>query len=203
LISTLFSRPRRASTLAGVAVALLAGCGSTAAQRPPRPIPRELLAEARPIGAGPRFQPPPTGPVIGRCRARLGRRIHVHVELFAANRVVIVPAGIGTRPPRTVADGRIAAAGCYGELVTIDPTGIVLVRPQPGVQLGSLFRSWGQPLSDRQLASFGGSRVVAFIDGHRWHGQPTNVPLAPRSEIVLEIGPHVPPHTSFTFPPGN
>ena len=203
LISIPCTRPRRASPLAGVAVALLAGCGSTAPQRPPSPIPRELLAEARPIGAGPRFQPPSTGPVIGPCRARLGRRTEVHVELFAANRVVIVPAGIGTRPPRALADGRITAARCYGELVTIDPTGIVLVRPRPGVRLGSLFRSWGQPLSDRQLASFGGGRVVAFVNGRRWHGPPTNVPLTPRSEIVLEIGPHVPPHTSFTFPPGN
>jgi len=124
------------------------------------------------------------------------------VELFAANRVVIVPAGIGTRPPRAAVDGRITAARCYGDLVTIDPTGIVLLRPESGLRLGSMFRSWGQQLSARQLASFGGGRVVAFVDGRRWHGQPANVPLAPRSEVVLEIGPRVPPHTSFTFPPG-
>jgi hypothetical protein len=140
--------------------------------------------------------------VIGRCRARLGSRVEVHVELFAANRVVIVPAGIGTRPPRVTADGRITAARCYGALVTIDPTGIVLVRPQSGLRLGRLFRSWGQTLSDRRLVSFRGGRVAAFVDGRRWHGRPANVPLAPRSEIVLEIGPRVPPHTSFTFPPG-
>lgn len=182
---------------------LLAGCGSSAARRPASRIPRELLAEARPIGAGPRFQPPSTGPVIGPCRARLGRRIEAHVELFAANRVVIVAAGIGTRPPRTLADGRITATRCYGELVTIDPTGIVLVRPGRVARIGSLFRSWGQRLSDDQLASFGGGRVIAFVDGRRWRGQPMTVPLAPRSEIVLEIGPYVPPHTSFTFPPGN
>jgi len=28
------------------------------------------------------------------------------------------------------------------------------------------------------------------------------VPLARHSEIVLEVGPYVPPHRSYTFPPG-
>jgi hypothetical protein len=28
------------------------------------------------------------------------------------------------------------------------------------------------------------------------------VPLTPHAEIVLEVGPHVPPHASYTFPPG-
>lgn len=188
--------------LAGIAVALLAGCGSTSAQRPPSQIPRRLLTDERPIGAGPRFQPPVAGPVIGRCLPRLGPRAEVHVELFAANRVVIVAPGIGTRPPRASVDGRITAARCYGDLVTIDPTGVVLVRPGSRLRLGTLFRSWGQPLSEHRLASFGGGRVVAFVDGRRWHGRPANVPLTPRSELVLEIGPRVPPHTSFTFPPG-
>jgi hypothetical protein len=202
LTPTTRSRPERALPLAGIAVALLAGCGSTSAHRPPSRIPRQLLAEERPIGAGPRFQPPVAGPVLGRCRPRLGARAEVHVELFAANRVVIVPAGIGTRPPRAAVDGRITSARCYGDLVTIDPTGIVLVRPGSRLQLGSLFRSWGQQLSEHRLASFGGGRVVAFVDGRRWDGRPANVPLAPRSELVLEIGPRVPPHASFTFPPG-
>ncbi len=202
LTPTTRSRLKRALPVAGIALALLAGCGSTSAPRSPSPIPRHLLAEERPIGAGTRFQPPVGGPVLGRCRPRLGPRAEVHVELFAANRVVIVPAGIGTRPPRAAVYGRITAARCYGDIVTIDPTGIVLLRPGSRLRLGSLFRSWGQQVSEHRLASFGGGHVVAFVDGRRWHGRPANVPLAPRSELVLEIGPRVPPHASFTFPPG-
>ena len=91
-------------------------------------IPGALLRQARPIGTGPRFQPPATGPITGRCRPTLGPHISVHVELFAANRVVIIPAGIGTRPPRTLSAGRISRARCYGDLVTLEPTGIVLIR---------------------------------------------------------------------------
>ncbi|HEV3321647.1 MAG TPA: hypothetical protein VG147_05580 [Solirubrobacteraceae bacterium] len=168
-------------------------------------IPKALLLRARPIGAGPRFHPAPTGAVVGRCARGLGPRSAVHVEVFAANRVVIVPAGIGVRPPLTLAAGRIARARCYGALVTLEPTGVVLVREHGPIPLANLFRAWGQPLSPSRLASFEappGTRVAVFVDGRRWRGAPGSVPLASHSEIVLEVGPHVPPHISFTFPPG-
>ncbi len=129
----------------------------------------------------------------------------MHIEVFAANRVVIVPAGIGTRPPVTLAAGRITGARCYGELVTLDPTGVVLVRTGTRMSLADLFRAWGQPLSPRQLTSFAalaGTRVAVFVDGRRWRGAPGSVPLTYHAEIVLEVGPHVPPHASFIFPPG-
>jgi hypothetical protein len=79
--------------------------------------------------------------------------------VFAANRVVLVPAGIGTRPPLRRFAGRIADAHCYGALATIEPTGVVLVRP-------------------------GAVRLLRH------------------AEIVLEVGPPVPPHAVYTFPPG-
>lgn len=183
----------------------VAGCGSGRDAGPLEGVPRALVLEARPIGRGPRFHPPATGPVIGRCSRTLGPRFGVHVELFAANRVVLVAEGIGTRPPRTVSAGRIYAAACYGVLVTIDPTGVVLVRPGARLTVSDVFRSWGQPLSADRLASFpapSGTNVSVFVDGHRWTGPPTDVPLARHAEIVLEVGPHVPPHPAYTFPPG-
>ena len=125
--------------------------------------------------------------------------------MFAANRVVIVPAGIGTRPPRTLAAGRITHARCYGNLVTLEPTGVILVSAGSRPTLSELFRSWGQPLSITQVASFRaavGTRVAVFIDGHRSQMPPDRVPLTPHAEIVLEVGPHVPPHTTYTFPLG-
>jgi hypothetical protein len=208
-----------------IAAALLAACGtaqpsasqpglsqpgpsqsSPSRPSPSQPIPSALLSEARPIGTGPRFQPPATGPVSGRCEASLGARNAVHVEVFAANRVLLLPAGIGTRPPQAMLSGRITTAGCYGALVTLDTTGVVLVRSGSRQSLGELFQSWGEPLSPERLASFGaaaGSRVAVFVDGQRWHGTPGAVPLTPHAEIVLEVGPHVPPHASYTFPPGS
>jgi hypothetical protein len=128
----------------------------------------------------------------------------VHVEVFAANRVVIVPAGIGTRPPRTLSDAKVTTAACYGALVTLDPTGVVLVRRQRRLTLAQLFRSWGEPLSPARVASFSapaGTRTAVFVNGRVWRGRPGRVPLVRGAEIVLEVGPHVPPHTAFTFPP--
>lgn len=168
-------------------------------------IPQALLSEARPIGVGPRFHPPATGPVSGTCTPALGTRDGVHVEVFAADKVLLLPAGIGTKPPRDLLDGRVTRAACYGQLVTLDPTGVVLVRPGALLTLGALFRSWGQPLSATRLASFSapaGTQVTVFIDGRAWHGTPATVPLTRHAEIVLEVGPHVPPHQSYTFPPG-
>jgi hypothetical protein len=206
-------RPRRAR----FAVLLIAAAVSPACASPQpaahlqahpgasAPIPGALLSEARPIGTGPRFQPPASGSPVGRCERSLAARTGVHVEVFAANRVLLLPAGIGARRPWTLRSGRITSARCYGALVTLDPTGLVLVRSGAQLRLGDLFRSWGEPLSSTRLASFRapkGSRVAVFVDGRAWGGAAAAVPLAPHAEIVLEVGPHVPPHASYTFPPG-
>ena len=195
------------STRAVLALGLLAlaGCGSSRPTTSSSAIPPSLLREVRPIGVGPRFQPPPRGSVVGACRSRLGARDGVHVEVFAENRVVIVAAGIGTRGPRTRLDGGITAARCYGAIVTLEPTGVVLVRRGLRLTLAQLFRAWGQPLSPTRVASFAapaGTRVAVFLDGRRVAGPPGSVVLARHAEIVVEVGPHVPPHSSFAFPPG-
>jgi hypothetical protein len=188
-----------------IAALAMSGCGGTRRASPAASIPRALVLQARPIGRGARFHPPATGPVIGRCRRRLGARAGVHVEVFAAGRVVLVAAGIGTRPPRTLSSGRISRASCYGDLVTLEPTGLVLVRPGLRLSLSELFRSWGEPLSRQRAGAFtapAGTAVRVFLDGRRRPGPPETVPLATHSEIVLEVGRYVPPHPSYTFPPG-
>ena len=190
------------------AAAVVSACASP--QPPARPsatasIPRALLSEARPIGTGPRFALPVSGPVAGACQRSLGPRVGVHVEVFAANRVLLLPAGIGARQPWAKLDGRIASARCYGALVTLDPTGLVLVRPGAGLTLADLFRSWGEPLSRTRLTSFSaaaGTQVAVFVNGRRLNAAPSSVPLTRHAEIVLEVGPHVPPHSSYAFPLG-
>jgi hypothetical protein len=194
--------------LVAAAAAVASACGSSQplAQPPASPqIPRSLLSEARPIGTGPRFTLPASGPVTGRCEQSLGPRFGVHVEVFAANRVLLLPAGIGARQPWKELNGAIISARCYGALVTLDPTGLVLVRPGERLTLAALFRSWGEPLSSTRLTSFiaaQGTQVAVFVDGRPWRAAPTTVPLTPHAEIVLEVGPHIPPHSSYAFPPG-
>jgi hypothetical protein len=210
-VSRLAARVARAARIAVLPMAAAAVVSACASPQPPaRPpatasIPRALLSEARPIGTGPRFTLPASGPVAGACQRSLGPRVGVHVEVFAANQVLLLPAGIGARRPWAKLNGRITSAGCYGALATLDPTGLVLVRPGARLTLADLFRSWGEPLSRTRVTSFeapSGTQVTVFVDGRPWHGAPTAVPLVRHAEIVLEVGPHVPPHSSYAFPPG-
>jgi hypothetical protein len=202
------ARAVRIAVLPMAAAAVVSACASTQPPEPPpatASIPRALLSEARPIGTGPRFTLPASGPVAGTCQRSLGPRVGVHVEVFAANRVLLLPAGIGARRPWAKLDGRVTSASCYGALVTLDPTGLVLVRPGAGLTLADLFRSWGEPLSRTRLTSFSapaGTQVAVFVDGRRLNAAPSSVPLTRHAEIVLEVGPHVPPHSSYAFPPG-
>jgi hypothetical protein len=191
-----------------VAVALaVAGCGTAARTqttetiRTTATIPAALARGERPIGAGRRFHPSVRGPAIGPCRRGLGPRAGVHVELFGAGKVILIAAGIGAPPPRRRVAGRIVAARCFGALVTRDPTGVLLVRPRARLTLADLFRSWGRTLSARRMLSFRGP-VSAWVGGRRWHGPIGDIPLTRHAEIVVEVGPHVPPHRVFRFPAG-
>lgn len=186
-----------AVTLCALAIA---GCGARSDE--PSSAIKNLVSQARPIGAGPRFQPPVTGRPSSPCRRALGPRAAAHIEVFARDRVVIVPSGIGVEGSRTL-DGRVAAARCYGPVVTLDPTGVVLSTPARRVTLRDVFAAWGLPLSRTGLAGFrappGGS-VRAYRDGRRLAGSPGAIRVTRHAEIVLEIGPYVPPHTGYTFP---
>lgn len=181
--------------LALVLAAGMAGCGSES----PKPE-FELPAGARPIGPGPRFHPPlKEGPVPGCRPGPLGERFGAHLELFGEDKVVLFAAGIGTRPPRETLAGRITGARCFGPVVTIDPTGLVLLRPGTRATVGDVFALWGQPLGLRRAASFRG-RVRAYVNGRRVHRPVAGIPLGYHDQIVLQVGPYVPPHARYAFP---
>jgi len=181
-----------------LAATALAACGGGGAARPAEDSP--LPAGARPVGPGPRFHPPLRPRRVPACRPGLGPRDGVHLELFARGMVVLFPAGIGTRPPRDVVSGRIARAACFGALVTIDPTGLVLLRPGTRATVGDVFAAWGRPLRARRTLGFRG-RLRAWVNGVPHRGAPGAIPLRRHDEIVLEVGPYVPPHARYAFPP--
>ncbi len=199
-----------AALAALIAAAAITGCGAVHRRAPATSalttgsrassIPPALLREARPIGRGPRFTPSVRGAPAGSCKPELGRREQAHIELFAENRVVLLAAGIGTRAPRRFSDGRLIGAACFGEAVTLDPTGTVYFRAGDPVTLRDLFHEWGQPLSRVRIATFEGRTVRAYVNGRARSGAPGSIALVDDAEIVLEVGPHVPPHRSFTFP---
>jgi hypothetical protein len=182
-------------------LAALAGCGGGSAAPASDPTLAQARAQSRPIGAEPRYTPPAADAPAAGCRPRLGPRIAVHAELFADDRVVVVPVGIGVRGARVGGGGRIGGARCYGPIVTLDPTGILLVRPDRARTVGDLFAAWGLPLGPHWMAGFRG-RVRAYVDGRRRPGRVAAIGLARHANVVLQVGPFVPPHVSYTFPEG-
>ena len=148
-----------------------------------------------PIGVGPRFHPAPAA--RGACApGALHPGGRVHLELFAAGRVVIVPAGIGVRGGRD-RFGRITEARCRGAVWTTDPTGVV--HFEGARTLGSVFAAWGRRLRPGRLLSFRGP-VRLYRNGERIAGDARRLVLADRDQLVLQVGPYIPPHRSYRFP---
>jgi hypothetical protein len=164
-----------------------------------------------PIGVGPRYHPGPTSraaaaarPIAGlRCSIGEPRRFGVHLELFARGRVVIVPAGIGISPPLERREGYVLGGRCSYPARTREPTGIVEVARGSRLTLRQLFSIWGQPLSSTRLAGFQtGDRVRAYVGGRLWRRDLGRIPLRRHAEIVLELGPFIPPHSTYLFRKG-
>ena len=100
---------------------------------------------------------------------------------------------------------RVARAVQVAVLVTAAAAASACGSSQPLAQTPARPQIPGELLSRTRLTSFTaaqGTQVAVFIDGRPWRAAPTAVPLTPHAEIVLEVGPRVPPHSSYTFPPG-
>jgi hypothetical protein len=167
--------------------AIFAACSCVGAAGAAAPIPT-------PIGAGSRYLLPAASAAVARarpvgrfrCTRDAGTRELAHIELFAEKLVLLLPAGIGN------------GSHCSYGIRTTQPTGVVEFVPDLRPTIGDIFTVWGQPLSARRIASFRGA-VTAWVDGKRWHGNVRAIPLRRHSEIVIEVGGYVPPHTFFLF----
>lgn len=186
------------------------GCGADAPSGPTERAPAARTTEEQdlrpvPIGRHPRFRPAAGAydgdPVAGLpCGSPRSQRFGVHVELFAAGRVIVVPAGIGVAGGRR--EGAFVRGGrCRHRVSTTEPTGVVEIAHGTRATLGDLFAVWGEPLSERRIASFRG-RVRAYVNGRRLVGAPGAIRLRRHAQIVLAIGPDVPVHSTFAFRAG-
>jgi hypothetical protein len=186
-----------------VAIAALTGCG--AAEKP-----APLARTAPSLGPTKQHRPQSLGkraargvPISGlRCMRGERSRYGVHLELFAARRVVLVPPGIGIAPPRESSGAYVTSGRCSYPVRTKEPTGVVEVARGGRVEtLGDLFDVWGQPLSHERMGGFSG-KVSAFVGGRRWLRGPRSIPLRRHAQVVLEVGGYVAPHPSYQFPRG-
>ncbi|MDA0161579.1 hypothetical protein OM076_14980 [Solirubrobacter ginsenosidimutans] len=192
----------RARTIAALfALALCTGCGQTPVAPEPGLDPAVAAREGllpTSIGRGPEFVP--AAGAVGPCSAgAVQGRYRAHLELFGRRHAVVIPAGIGLRPPLAREQHRIVDASCRGVARTLEPTGVIDFD-RTGLTLGDLFAVWGEPLSSRRMAGFAGP-VSAFVAGRRVSGDPASIPLRDGAQIVLQVGGYIPPHRQFRFPP--
>ena len=201
------------ATVALPFVLLAVGCAGTPGAQSKRGSSRvDYLASARTVGRAPRFRPSPSGALVSQaarvdgmsCNPVFPATSVAHIELFAANRVVVIPAGIGFAPPLARRGAYVQTGRCVYPLRTVEPTGLVLSEAGRTRHLGQLFDLWGQPLNRREVAGFHashGQHVSVFFDGTLWPGSPISAPISPHAQITIEVGPYVRPHASYSFPP--
>ncbi len=126
--------------------------------------------------------------------------VHTHLAIFNNGKQIQVPQYIGFAPS--------LAGGCLYWIHTHDGSGIIhleapdIAPPQGGIYtLGMLFDIWGQPLQREDVAGFVGP-VTAYVNGTRYDGDLSAIPLGAHQQIVLIVGKPVPP-PNYAFPPND
>jgi hypothetical protein len=126
--------------------------------------------------------------------------VHPHLAIFYNGKQIQVPQYIGFAPSM--------AGSCLYWIHTHDASGVIHIEapdlspPQGGpYTLGMLFDIWGQPLQRDDVAGLKGD-VTAYVNGRKYAGDLTAIPLRAHQQIVLEIGTPLVPPPNYTFPPG-
>jgi hypothetical protein len=135
--------------------------------------------------------------------AQLAYTAYAHLQVYVGGRSVAIPGGIGLVGVGTKATARglvFTPKTCMYWLHTRAADGIIQVQSpvKRAYTLGILFRIWNQPLSSDQVAGAHGP-VSAMVDGVRWHGDPSAIPLREHEDIQLAVGTPVPPYSAIDW----
>jgi len=144
--------------------------------------------------------------VSAQTNEQLKYHIHSHLAIYVNGKQKAVPAGIGIVKPWTTEplNGGIFVDG--GKqlyyLHTHDATGVLHVESPTSntYTLGQIFAEWHQPLSTSEVGPATGT-VIAYVNGQKYTGDPSNIPLTAHAVIQLDVGTDVSP-VPFTFASG-
>jgi hypothetical protein len=200
-----------------VAGAVLAGGGAGTA---PRPVPRapQRAADVGPEGVpltrgarlGPARSPRPgssSGGVLCGSGEQLTYHVHARLTLLVHGKPRSVPLGVGIGRPlritKTARGGFVSGGSCFSFLHTHAADGIIHIEAPVRVTftLGQFFDVWQQRLDRRHLGPVTG-RVVAYVNGRRYRGDPRSIPLRRHAQILLVVGGMRTPPPLIEFPPG-
>lgn len=132
--------------------------------------------------------------------------IHAHLAMYVDGTQKLLPYGIGIVPPYQLQpDGSsefVGGGSKFYWLHTHDESGVIHIESpqQHTYTLGNFFAVWGQPLSSTQVGPAKGT-VTAFLNGKKYTGDPSNIPLTAHAQIQLDVGKVV-PFQSYTFAQG-
>ncbi len=154
------------------------------------PLPALLLAAALAVAVSTthaRAQMLAGLPIDGiRCDTSEGalEHVHTHLQLYARGRQVVVPALVGM--PQN--------APCLYWLHTHATDGIIHTEApvMRTFTLGQFFDIWDQPLTRTQadgVRAARGQRLRITVNGVAYRGDPREIPLRDREEIVIQTGP--------------
>lgn len=123
--------------------------------------------------------------------------IHTHLSVYVNGALRPIPPGIGIVMPvaQQTANGPFyGASHCYYWLHVHAQDGIIHIEApsQATYTLGQFFGIWQQPLSPTQVGPASGT-VTAYVDGSRYSGDPTSIPLKSHEDVQLDVGNTVPP----------
>jgi len=189
-------RPDRSSTWVWGGViafaAVVVGFGAWATiSKAPTPVPE-------PVNTGPIDNIPCVA------TAATGESFRAHLDLWVSGRQMLVPANTGILNTgngtcQYYLTSPANSAGASDNLIQVSaPAG-------QSFTLGQFFAIWGVPLSATDLIghqAYADYSVRAYVDGRAYTGNPADIPITPRAEIVLEYGPpwHTPIPASYAFP---
>ncbi len=124
--------------------------------------------------------------------------IHQHVRILDHGKQIRIPEDVG----------RPIVGQCFYWIHTHTPDGIVHVEA-PSFRtftLGNFFDIWGQPLSATDVAGARpkkNERVVVWIGGARYTGDPRKIELIQHLDVTIEVGPPYAKPAQFTDWNGN
>jgi len=121
--------------------------------------------------------------------------VHSHLDIFDRGTQIQVPTYAGI-----VAGAN--GAGCLYWVHTHDSSGIIHIEaPELATYtLGNFFHIWGGGLSRQVVGTLSGP-VTAFVNGMKYDGNLSDIPITAHQQITLEVGTPIVQPRNYTFPP--